>query len=107
MVIRVLNRIPMVEVPFSSRRVGLSRSSSPDYSIRSSLCLHTFPADGSKTADRYFIEKFGRGGEIRTHDPLRPRQVRYQAALRPDIYWYLHSKPLPHVAVLPGISNRG
>ena len=27
----------------------------------------------------------GRGGEIRTHDPLRPRQVRYQAALRPDI----------------------
>ncbi len=26
----------------------------------------------------------GRGGEIRTHDPLRPRQVRYQAALRPD-----------------------
>ena len=27
----------------------------------------------------------GRGGVIRTHDPLRPRQVRYQAALRPDI----------------------
>ena len=27
----------------------------------------------------------GRGGGIRTHDPLRPRQVRYQAALRPDI----------------------
>src|SRR5690606_39712341 len=25
----------------------------------------------------------GRGGEIRTHDPLRPRQVRYQAALLP------------------------
>src|SRR3954466_6514634 len=29
--------------------------------------------------------RIGRGGEIRTHDPLRPRQVRYQAALRPDI----------------------
>ena len=28
--------------------------------------------------------RFGRGGEIRTPDPLRPRQVRYQAALRPD-----------------------
>jgi hypothetical protein len=28
--------------------------------------------------------RFGRGGVIRTRDPLRPRQVRYQAALRPD-----------------------
>src|SRR5262245_32563494 len=27
----------------------------------------------------------GRGDWIRTSDPLRPRQVRYQAALRPDI----------------------
>ena len=26
----------------------------------------------------------GRGGQIRTDDPLPPRQVRYQAALRPD-----------------------
>jgi hypothetical protein len=26
----------------------------------------------------------GRGGRIRTCDPLRPRQVRYQTALRPD-----------------------
>src|SRR4030095_3927312 len=29
-------------------------------------------------------ERFGRGDWIRTSDPLRPRQVRYQAALRPD-----------------------
>jgi hypothetical protein len=36
----------------------------------------------------------GRGGVIRTHDPLRPRQVRYQAALRPDICWSLDSKTL-------------
>jgi hypothetical protein len=28
--------------------------------------------------------KSGRGDWIRTSDPLRPRQVRYQAALRPD-----------------------
>jgi hypothetical protein len=28
--------------------------------------------------------KDGRGGGIRTRDPLRPRQVRYQTALRPD-----------------------
>ena len=27
----------------------------------------------------------GRGGGIRTHDPLPPRQMRYQAALRPDL----------------------
>src|SRR6056297_14567 len=27
--------------------------------------------------------KSGRGGEIRTHDPLYPKQVRYQTALRP------------------------
>jgi hypothetical protein len=33
----------------------------------------------------YPVDSNGRGGEIRTHDPLRPRQVRYQAALRPDI----------------------
>ncbi len=29
---------------------------------------------------------------IRTHDPLRPRQVRYQAALRPDICCSIDSK---------------
>ena len=27
---------------------------------------------------------FGRDGEIRTHDPLHPIQVRYRAALHPD-----------------------
>ena len=26
----------------------------------------------------------GRGGEIRTPDPLLPKQMRYQAALRPE-----------------------
>jgi hypothetical protein len=31
-----------------------------------------------------FTARIGRGGKIRTCDPLRPRQVRYQAALRPD-----------------------
>ena len=31
-----------------------------------------------------YTKKFGRGDWIRTSDPLRPRQVRYQAALRPD-----------------------
>jgi hypothetical protein len=27
---------------------------------------------------------YGRGGGIRTPDPLLPKQMRYQAALRPD-----------------------
>jgi hypothetical protein len=30
------------------------------------------------------IDTIGRDGGIRTHDPLPPRQVRYQTALRPD-----------------------
>ncbi len=30
------------------------------------------------------LESLGRGGGIRTRDPLHPMQVRYQAALRPD-----------------------
>ena len=27
----------------------------------------------------------GRDGEIRTHDPLHPMQVRYRAALHPEV----------------------
>jgi hypothetical protein len=34
------------------------------------------------------VEGNGRGDWIRTSDPLRPRQVRYQAALRPDFCDY-------------------
>ena len=44
------------------------------------------------------FERFGRGGRIRTGDPLRPRQVRYQAALRPDT-----DKPLDSTAFSNGI----
>ena len=36
------------------------------------------------TAVPLFLEFFGRGGGIRTRDPLHPMQVRYQAALRPE-----------------------
>ena len=31
-----------------------------------------------------YCYKNGRGGEIRTPDPLLPKQLRYQAALHPD-----------------------
>ena len=34
---------------------------------------------------RVKFEKIGRGVEIRTPGLLRPRQARYQAALRPDM----------------------
>jgi hypothetical protein len=37
--------------------------------------------------DRNKKTEDGRGGGIRTHDPLRPRQVRYQTALRPDPFF--------------------
>ena len=35
---------------------------------------------------------FGRDGEIRTHDPLHPMQVRYRAALHPDFLRWLPNK---------------
>ena len=50
----------------------------------------------------YPVEMNGRGGAIRTPDPLRPRQVRYQAALRPDILCFLDFKPLSQFPIPPG-----
>ena len=38
-----------------------------------------------RTISDYFGLYDGRGGGIRTPDPLLPKQMRYQAALRPDI----------------------
>ncbi len=37
--------------------------------------------------------KNGRGGKIRTCDPLFPKQVRYQAALRPDDFYAFYRIP--------------
>ena len=47
------------------------------------------------------FESNGRGGGIRTRDPLHPMQVRYQAALRPDVRMGILHNPilfgkLPH-----------
>ena len=44
----------------------------------------------AKTATR--LEFIGRNDRIWTYDPLSPRQVRYQAALRPDDLWMLIMK---------------
>jgi hypothetical protein len=38
-----------------------------------------------RTISDYLELYDGRGGGIRTPDPLLPKQMRYQAALRPDI----------------------
>ena len=42
---------------------------------------------GSQHWPQAFDQKYtiGRDGRIRTDDPLPPRQMRYQAALRPDL----------------------
>ena len=39
---------------------------------------------GDLTSSLQVLELVGRGGVIRTPDPLLPKQMRYQAALRPD-----------------------
>ena len=44
---------------------------------------------------------FGRGARIRTGGLLRPRQARYQAALRPDSDCFIHSKALSNFAPNP------
>ena len=41
-------------------------------------------AENPVSFDTGFRLFLGRGGGIRTRDPLHPMQVRYQAALRPD-----------------------
>ena len=44
---------------------------------------HRDQREGRPSAAR-FAFVIGRGGKIRTCDPLLPKQVRYQTALRPD-----------------------
>jgi len=49
------------------------------------------------------VEKFESGGkpkEALETAELRPRQVRYQAALRPDISSFFDFKPLPQLSIL-------
>ena len=44
------------------------------------------PAKNKKASDcSEALILLGRDGEIRTHDPLHPMQVRYRAALHPDV----------------------
>ena len=47
------------------------------------------------------IDSNGRGGGIRTPGPLLPKQMRYQAALRPDIPLRLYRESISESAQPP------
>src|ERR1035437_3892269 len=75
-----------VEVPLGTPIDGLHILQS---NIRYGFHRCTTPHNGNKEANLSLIplgclRKSGRGGEIRTHDLLYPKQARYQATLRPD-----------------------
>jgi hypothetical protein len=67
----VMSTPTMVKV--HSERFGLIRKAYP----RESEDAYTFRSEA-------LSHVYGRGGVIRTRDPLLPKQMRYQAALRPD-----------------------
>ena len=49
----------------------------------------------SQAFGKSLLSNSGRGGGIRTHDPLLPKQMRYQAALRPE-----------EARILPAVPNQ-
>ena len=58
------------------------------------------------------LESIGRGGGIRTRDPLHPMQVRYQAAPRPDRFFIIEvirdvSRPFSFLSALEHIKQPG
>ena len=70
---------------------ALTRSSTPETSTsyRGTGLRMSWPSSMARSRMACSIPRLrrtesGRGDWIRTSDPLRPRQVRYQAALRPD-----------------------
>jgi hypothetical protein len=79
------------------------RKPPPEYFSKAYLCSADVPlrnsAERASTASRQILFCFegfiGRGGEIRTPDPLVPNQMRYQTALRPD-----NQRCLGHNAIL-------
>jgi hypothetical protein len=47
----------------------------------------------ARTLEEISVERIGRDDRIRTCDPLTPSQVRYQAALHPELLVYVRLKP--------------
>ena len=55
-------------------------------------------AKKQKTCTLVQVEvQFGRGGEIRTHGLLYPKQARYQAAPRPDIFTDIYTSATSNI----------
>ena len=54
-----------------------------DLGLRS-ICDHRSDVDPVPRSTAQWLEKIGRSGGIRTHDPQSPRLMRYQTALRSD-----------------------
>ena len=75
-------------VQFSQGTDGLSTFNSPPAFSRvarqGGLEPPTDGLEGRCSVQLSYWRFYGRGERIRTSDPLCPRQVRYQAALRPD-----------------------
>jgi hypothetical protein len=87
-------RSPAGKKPRTPTRHGVGRCDA--FSRKPVLVRNARPA--TKTGHEGPIFVIGRGGGIRTHDPLPPRQMRYQAALRPDRFMSAHdngSRDLP------------
>ena len=70
------------------QELGLpNRSRTCDLRLRRPLL---YPAELWADRNKDYQIKVGRGGGIRTHDPLLPKQMRYHAALLPDKGSILH-----------------
>ena len=63
--------------------VGRFMAKAVNDNVNRSLCVLNRKNGQTQPIER--IEKNGRGDWIRTSDPLFPKQMRYQAALLPDL----------------------
>ena len=81
------------EVSERSRKNALAKSDDPDdqQAVAPTICgiVEVIPTENT-----------GRGGGIRTPDPLLPKQMRYQTALRPDVIHLIVSRKV----MLPKVS---
>ena len=74
--------IPMVA--WSCLRFSSQRFDWHVFAVRSRLTIMNARKKKAAPESGLLLDSIGRGGGIRTRDPLHPMQVRYQAALRPD-----------------------
>jgi hypothetical protein len=64
----------------------LLRMSFSNCSVAELSVPHPNTESPSTSSSKGLVWKNGRGGGIRTPDPLVPNQMRYQTALRPDSF---------------------